>query len=59
MKVAKVTADVKNGSSRSGLRRDAIGAAARQADWGVKHLPVDHDLVSGLRFSGLDPVRRF
>jgi hypothetical protein len=32
---------------------------ARQlADWVVKHFPVDHDLVSELRFSGLDPVRR-
>ena len=26
--------------------------------WVVKHLPVDHDLVSELRFSRLDPVRR-
>ena len=27
-------------------------------NWVVKHLSVDHDLVSELRFSGLDPVRR-
>ena len=27
-------------------------------NWVIKHLPVDHDLVSELRFSGLDPVRR-
>ena len=27
-------------------------------NWVVKHLPVDHYLVSELRFSGLDPVRR-
>jgi hypothetical protein len=32
--------------------------ARSKADWIVKHLPVDHDLVSELRFSGLDPVRR-
>ena len=31
--------------------------ARSKADWVVKHLPVDHDLVSELRFSGLDPVR--
>ncbi len=27
-------------------------------NWVVKHLPVGRDLVSELRFSGLDPVRR-
>ena len=32
--------------------------ARSKAAWVVKHLPVDHDLVSELRFSGLDPVRR-
>ena len=29
--------------------------ARLKADWVVKHLAVDHDLVSELRFSGLDP----
>ena len=29
--------------------------ARSKADWVVKHLAVDHDLVSELRFSGLDP----
>ena len=32
--------------------------ARSKADWVVKHLPVEHDLVSELRFPGLDPVRR-
>ena len=32
--------------------------ARSKADCVVKRLPVDHDLVSELRFSGLDPVRR-
>jgi hypothetical protein len=29
--------------------------ARSKADWVVKHLAVDHGLVSELRFSGLDP----
>ena len=29
--------------------------ARSSADWVVKHLAVDRDLVSELRFSGLDP----
>jgi hypothetical protein len=29
--------------------------ARSKADWVVKHLAVDHDVVSELRFSGLDP----
>ena len=46
--------------SLGGLARVQIMmfGARSKADWVVKHLAVDHDLVSELRFSGLDAVRR-
>jgi len=37
-----------------GVQIGMFGARSK-ADWVVKHLAVDHGLVSELRFSGLDP----
>jgi len=37
-----------------GVQIRMFGARSK-ADWVVKHLAVDHGLVSELRFSGLDP----